>query len=110
MKHLERAIGEVIVTDHRQAIGAYGDRTVHAQVARLVHRGEGFVAAIAIGIIALGAVALGYEYALGAVVLSAKTTIGAIGLDYQFVVGSLIFAGSIALVIWVLGKVKADRL
>jgi len=65
---------------------------------------------IAIGIVALGAVALGYEFALGAVVQSAKFAIGAIGLDFQFVVWSLIFAVSIALVIWGLGKVKADRL
>jgi len=68
------------------------------------------LAGLAIGIVALGAVALGYEFALGAVVLSAKFAIGAIGLDFHFVVWSLIFAASIALVIWGLGKVKADRL
>ena len=68
------------------------------------------LASIAIGIVALGAVALGYEIALGAVVLSAKIAIGAIGLDFQIVVWSLIFAASIALVIWRLGKVKAGLL
>ncbi len=65
---------------------------------------------IAIGIVALGAVALGYEFALGAVVQSAEFAIGAIGLDFHFVVWSSIFAASIALVIWGLGKVKAVRL
>jgi len=68
------------------------------------------LAGLAIGIVALGAVALGYEFALGAVVLSAESAIGAIGLDFPFVVGSLIFAAFIALVIRVLGKVKAIRL
>ncbi len=68
------------------------------------------LAGFAIGIIALGAVALGYEFALGAVVQSAKSAIGAIGLDFQFIVWSLIFAASIALVIWGLRKVKAIRL
>ena len=65
---------------------------------------------IAIGLVALGAVSLGYEIALGAAVLSAKSASGAIGIDFQFVVWSLIFAVSIALVIWGLGKVKAVRL
>ena len=68
------------------------------------------LASMAIGIVALGAVALGYEFALGAVVLSAKFAIGAIDLNFPFVVWSLIFAASIILVIWGLGKVKADRL
>ena len=68
------------------------------------------LAGLAIGIVALGAVALGYEVALGAGVLSAKFAIGAIDLNFPFVVWSLIFAASIALVIWGLGKVKADRL
>ncbi len=68
------------------------------------------LAGIAIGIVALGAVALGYEFALGAVVQSAEFAFGAIGLDFHFVVWSLIFAASIALVIWGLGKVKVDRL
>ncbi len=68
------------------------------------------LAGLAIGIVALGAVALGYEYALGAVVQSAKVAIGPIGLDFQFVGWSLIFAASIALVIWGLGKIKAIRL
>jgi hypothetical protein len=68
------------------------------------------LAGISIGIVALGALALGYEFALGAGVLSAKFAIGAIGLDFNFVVWSLIFAASIATVIWGLGKVKAGRL
>jgi len=68
------------------------------------------LAGIAIGIVALGAVALGYEFALGAVVQSAKFAIGAISLDFHFIVGSLIFAASIALVIWGLRKVKGIRL
>ena len=68
------------------------------------------LAGMAIGIVALGAVALGYEFALGAIVQSAKFAIGAIGLDFHFVIWSLIFAASIALVIWGLGKVKAARL
>ncbi len=68
------------------------------------------LAGVAIGIVALGAVALGYEFALGAAVLSSKFAIGAIGLDFHFVVWSLIFAASIALVIWGLRKVKAVRL
>ena len=68
------------------------------------------LASIAIGIVALGAVALGYEIAIGAVVLSAKSAIGAIGLDFSFVVWSLIFAASIAVVIWGRQKVRADRL
>ena len=65
---------------------------------------------IAIGLVALGAVSFGYEFALGAAVLSAKFAIGAIGLDFHFVVWPLIFAASIALVIWGLRKVKAVRL
>ena len=64
---------------------------------------------IAIGIVALGAVALGYEYALGVVVQSAKYALGVMDLDLQFAVWSLIFAASIALVIWGLAKVKAVR-
>ena len=68
------------------------------------------LASLAIGIIALGAVALGYEYALGVVVQSAKYALGVMNLDFQFVVWSLIFAASIALVIWKLGKVKAGLL
>ena len=68
------------------------------------------LASLAIGIIALGAVALGYEVALGVVVQSAKYALGVMDLDLQFAVWSLIFAASIALVIWGLGKVKADRL
>ena len=68
------------------------------------------LASLAIGIIALGAVALGYEYALGVVVQSAKYALGVKDLDLQFTVWSLIFAASIALVIWGLGKVKANRL
>jgi hypothetical protein len=61
---------------------------------------------IAIGLVALGAVSFGYEIALGAAVLSAKSASGAIGIDIHFVVWSLIFVASIALVIWGLGKVK----
>ena len=68
------------------------------------------LAGIAIGIIALGALALGYEFALGAGVLSAKFAIGAIDLDFDTAVWSLIFAASIATVIWGLGKVKAGRM
>ena len=68
------------------------------------------LANIATGIIALGAVALGYEYALGAAVLSAKSAIGVVGVDLHFVAWSLMFAASTALVIRVLGKVKAMRL
>ena len=68
------------------------------------------LASLAIGIIALGAVALGYEVALGVVVQSAKYALGVVDLDFQFAVWSLIFAASIALVIWRLGKVQASRL
>ena len=68
------------------------------------------LAGIAIGIVALGAVASGYAFALGAVVQSAEIAIGAIGLDSHFVAWSLLFAASIALVVRVLGKVKAIRL
>jgi len=42
------------------------------------------LAGFAAGIIALGPVALGYEYALGAVVLSAKTAIGVIDVAKMF--------------------------
>jgi hypothetical protein len=66
--------------------------------------------AIAIGLVALGAVSLGYEIALGAAVLSVKSAIGVIGIDLHFAAWSLIFAASIALIIWGLGKVKAIRL
>jgi len=94
------------------AFGVVSIGAVAFGVVTLAAFGLGIVslASVAIGIVALGAVALGYEYAFGAVVLSAKFAIGAIGLDFQFVVWSLIFAASLALVIWRLGKVKADRL
>ncbi len=65
------------------------------------------LAGVAIGIVALGAVALGYEFALGAVALSDKFALGVIGLEFHPVVWSLIFAASIATVIWKLRKVKA---
>jgi hypothetical protein len=65
------------------------------------------LAGVAIGIVALGAVALGYEFALGAVALSDKFALGAVGLEFHPVVWSLIFAASIATVIWRLRKVKA---
>ncbi len=68
------------------------------------------LASVAIGIIALGAVALGYEVALGVVVKSANYALGVMDLDLQFAVWSLVFAASIALVIWRLGKVQAGRL
>ena len=68
------------------------------------------LAGVAIGIVALGAVALGYEFALGAVALSDKFALGAVGLEYHPVVWSLIFAASIATVIWRLGKLRAGRL
>ena len=45
------------------------------------------LAGFAAGIIAFGPVALGYEYALGAVVLSAKTAIGVIDLAQTFLGG-----------------------
>ena len=45
------------------------------------------LAGFAAGIIAFGPVALGYEYALGAVVLSAKTAIGVIDLAQTFMGG-----------------------
>ena len=47
------------------------------------------LAGFSIGIIALGPVALGYEYALGAVVLSAKTAIGVIDFAQSFLGGLL---------------------
>ena len=65
---------------------------------------------LAIGLIALGAVALGYDFALGAAVLSAKSAIGVIGIDFHFIAWSLIFAVSIAMVIWGLEKVRTFRL
>ena len=68
------------------------------------------LASFAVGIVALGAVALGYEFALGAAVLSAKFAIGATGLDFYFVLWSIIFAASIAAVIWGLRKIKVGRL
>jgi hypothetical protein len=68
------------------------------------------LASIAIGIIALGTVALGYEVALGVVVKSAKYALGVMDLDFQFAVWSFILAASIALLIWGLRKIKADRL
>ncbi|HSM72921.1 MAG TPA: hypothetical protein VK851_15385 [Anaerolineales bacterium] len=68
------------------------------------------LASLAIGIVALGALALGYEHAIGVAVFSPKVANGIISLDLQFTVWSLIFAASIALVIWGLGKVKAARL
>jgi len=43
------------------------------------------LSAIALGLVALGPVAFGYEFALGAIVLSAKSAIGAIGLSSNFV-------------------------
>ena len=45
------------------------------------------LAGFSIGIIALGPVAIGYEYALGAVVLSAKAAIGVIDLARSFLGG-----------------------
>ena len=68
------------------------------------------LAGVAIGIVALGAVAWGYDFALGAVAISDKLAIGAIGLEFHPVVWPLIFAASIATVIWRLRKVKAGRL
>ena len=68
------------------------------------------LASLAIGIVALGAFALGYEHGIGVAVFSPKVANGIISLDLQFTVWSLIFAASIALVIWRLGKVKAARL
>jgi len=65
---------------------------------------------VAIGLVAIGAVALGYDFALGAAVLSAKSTIGVIGVDFHFIAWSLMFAASIALVIWGVEKAKAFRL
>ena len=109
--------GRPLVAKGLVAIGniAYGVVSIGAVafgVVTLAGFGLGIVSlsGIAIGVIALGPIALGYEFALGAVVQSAKFAIGAIGLDFHFVVWSLIFAASIALVIWGLGKVKTNRL
>ena len=109
--------GRPLVAKGVVAIGniAFGVVSIGAAaigVVTLAGFGLGLVslAGIAIGIVALGAVALGYEFALGAVGLSAKFAISAIGLDFHFVVWSLIFAASLALVIWGLGKLKAVRL
>ena len=66
--------------------------------------------AFAVGIIALGAVAFGYEYALGAVVESAKVALGVTGLNSQVAVWSLIFAACVGVVIWMLSKFISDRL
>jgi hypothetical protein len=109
--------GRPLVARGLVAIGniAYGVVSIGAVAFGLVTLG-GFglglvsLGGIAIGLIALGAFALGYEFALGAIVLSAKSAIGAIRLDFHFVVWSSIFAASIALVIWGLGKVKAVHL
>ena len=68
------------------------------------------LASLAIGIVALGALAVGYEQALGVVVFSPNVANGIIPLDLQFVILSFVFAASIALVIWGLGKIKAARL
>jgi len=109
--------GRPLVAKGVVAIGniAFGIVSIGAAafgVVTLAAFGLGIVsmASLAIGVVALGAVALGYEFALGAVVQSAKFAIGAIGLDFYIVVWSLIFATSIAAVIWGLGKVKAGRL
>jgi len=67
------------------------------------------LAGVAIGIVALGAVALGYDFALGAVAISDKFALGVFGLEFHPVVWSLIFAASIATVIWRLRKIRADR-
>ncbi|MCP4428375.1 MAG: hypothetical protein GY803_28130 [Chloroflexi bacterium] len=93
------------------AIGVVSIGAAAFGVVTLAGFGLGIVslAGLAIGIIALGAVALGYEYALGAAVLSSKFANGAFGLDFQFVMWTVIFATSIALVAWRMGKVKANR-
>lgn len=67
------------------------------------------LASFAIGIVALGALAVGYKHALGVAVFSPKIANGVIALDLQFVVWSFVFAASLALVVWGLGKVKATR-
>ena len=109
--------GRPLVAKGVVAIGniAFGVVSIGAAafgVVTLAAFGLGIVslASVAIGIIALGAVALGYEFALGAVVQSANSAIGVIGLDFPVVVGSLIIASAIALVIWILRKVKAGRM
>ncbi len=109
--------GRPLVAKGVVAIGniAFGIVSIGAAafgVVTLAGLGLGVVslAGLAIGIVALGAVALGYEFALGAGVLSAKFALGAIGINLPFAVWSLIFGASIALVIWGLGKIKADRL
>ena len=94
------------------AFGVVSIGAVAFGVVTLAGFGLGLVSlgAVAIGLVALGAVALGYEVALGAAVLSDKFALGAIGLEFHPVVWSLIFAASIAAVIWRLRKVKAGRL
>jgi len=94
------------------AFGIVSIGVAAAGVVTLAAFGLGIVSlsAFAIGIVALGAVALGYEFALGAAVLSADVAIGEITLEFPAVVWSLIFAAFIALVIWILRKVKAGRL
>jgi hypothetical protein len=67
------------------------------------------LAGFGLGLVSLGSVAIGLV-ALGAAVLSAKSAIGVIGIDFHFIAWSLIFAASIALVIWGLVKVRAFRL
>jgi len=68
------------------------------------------LAALAIGIVALGAVAWGYALAFGAVVQAGEMAVGVSSLDVRFAAWSLILVATIALALWVLGKVKATRL
>jgi hypothetical protein len=103
--------GRPTVTKGVVAIGniAYGLVSIGAigfGLVTLAAFGLGLVSlgGIAIGLVALGAVAIGYEAALGAAVLSAKSASGAIGIDFHFAVWALIFAASVGLVIWGLGK------
>ena len=98
------AIGNIAIGVVSIGAAAFGVVTVAAFGLGIVS-----LASQAIGIVALGALAMGYEHAIGVVVFSPKVANGIIPLDLQFVVWSLVFAASIALLIWGLSKVKAAQ-
>ena len=105
-------VAKGVVAIGNLAIGVVSFGAVAFGVVTLGAFGLGIVslASLAIGIVALGALALGYEHALGVAVFSPKVANGVIALDLQFVVWSFVFAASLALIVWGLGKVKAARL
>lgn len=103
--------GQPLVAKGVVAIGniAYGLVSIGAVAFGLVTLagfGLGLVSlsGIAMGIVALGGISFGYEYALGAVVQSAKYAVGVISLDLHIELWLVIVATFIAAGIWRLRK------